>query len=36
VNASRSEAFTQSKEPIPARSGTGTARRSHHALYEAS
>jgi hypothetical protein len=35
VNAPRSEAFTQSKEPMPACSSTGTARRSNHALYEA-
>ena len=31
VTASRSEAVTESKDPVPACSGTGTARHSHHA-----
>ena len=35
VNAPRSEAFTQSKEPMPTCSSTGTARRSNPTLYEA-
>src|SRR6266404_2925047 len=35
VNASRSEAFTESKDPMPAYSGNGDARHSHHSSVRA-
>src|SRR5258706_3910520 len=35
VNASRREAFTESKDPMPAYSGNGNARHSHHSSVRA-